>query len=303
MNSAHQTNDFRCGTVVIVGRPNVGKSTLLNALIGQKLSITSRKAQTTRHRITGIQTTADAQFIFVDTPGFQTHHINPLNRTLNQTVSSALSDVDVILFVIEAGKFTADDEKVLTQLPTDIPVLLIANKTDRLNADTRMQRLMPFMQELNQRHSFAELIPSCAKQTRDVAHVLKVVRQYLPVGPAAYDENEITNHSERFYAAEILREKIFRLTGDEIPYTSTVIIDQFENEGKLRRIFATILVERDNHKAMLIGAKGARLKQISSQARLDMEKLFQARVYLEVWVKIKSGWADDQATLRNYGYE
>lgn len=296
-------DDFRCGVVAIVGRPNVGKSTLLNALIGQKISITSRKAQTTRHRITGIHTTEDAQFIFVDTPGFQTKHINPLNRTLNQAVSVALSDVDLVLLVVEAGRFDESDEKVLTQLPNKIPTLLIANKLDRLDSDSRMRIMAPFMQSLSERYPFRELIPICAKQSRDIQHLLSVARAYLPLGEARYDAEEITDRSERFHAAEILREKIFRLTGDELPYTSTVIIDKFEQEGRLRRIFATILVDRDNHKAMIIGAKGARLKKISTEARLDMEKLFQARVYLEVWIKIKSGWADDQAGLRTYGYE
>ncbi|MCC7005196.1 MAG: GTPase Era [Ottowia sp.] len=296
-------DDFRCGAIAIVGRPNVGKSTLMNALIGQKLSITSRKAQTTRHRITGIQTRTDAQFIFVDTPGFQTTHPSPLNRTLNRTVTSTLSGVDVVLFVVEAGYFGADDEKVLLQLPQDIPVLLVANKLDRLGSERRAIVMVPFAQEVSDRYPFRELVPMSAKQPKDIEHLLNVVRPYLPISEAHYAADEITDRSERFHAAEILREKIFRLTGDELPYTSTVIIDKFEQVGQLRRVFATILVERDNHKAMMIGAKGARLKQISTDARLDMEKLFQSRVYLEVWIKVKSGWADDQASLRSYGYE
>lgn len=308
MNAASSLDDFRCGSIAIIGRPNVGKSTLLNALIGQKLSITSRKPQTTRHRITGILTTEDAQYIFIDTPGFQTRHNNPLNRNLNQTVSAILSEVDLILFVIEAGQFTGDDEKILAQLPQadkdkPIPVVLIANKTDRIPSEQRIQTMLSFMQTIHQRYSFAELLPLNAKQTRDIQHLRQVIRQYLPVGPAMYNAEEITDRSERFYAAEILREKIFRMTGDELPYSSTVVIEKFERQTNLRRIFAAILVERSSHKAMIIGSKGSKLKQISSDARLDMEKLFGSRVYLEVWVKVKSGWADDDAKLRSYGYE
>jgi len=309
MSTDASANDFRCGSIAIIGRPNVGKSTLLNALIGQKISITSRKPQTTRHRITGILTTEDTQYIFVDTPGFQTRHINPLNRNLNQTVSATLAAVDLILFVIEAGRFTADDEKILAQLPQhdsgniDIPVLLIANKTDRIASEQRVSVLLPFMQSTSQHYPFTELLPICAKQARDIQHLLQVTRNHLPIGQAMYSETDITDRSERFYAAEILREKIFRLTGDELPYSSTVLIEKFEHEANLCRVFATILVARSSHKAMIIGNKGSKLKQISTDARLDMEKLFQTRVYLEVWIKVKSGWADDDAQLKSYGYE
>lgn len=309
MSTDASANDFRCGSIAIIGRPNVGKSTLLNALIGQKISITSRKPQTTRHRITGILTTEDTQYIFVDTPGFQTRHINPLNRNLNQTVSATLAAVDLIVFVIEAGRFTTDDEKILAQLPQhdsgniDIPVLLIANKTDRIASEQRVSVLLPFMQSTSQHYPFTELLPICAKQARDIQHLLQVIRNHLPIGQAMYSETDITDRSERFYAAEILREKIFRLTGDELPYSSTVLIEKFEHEANLCRVFATILVARSSHKAMIIGNKGSKLKQISTDARLDMEKLFQTRVYLEVWIKVKSGWADDDAQLKSYGYE
>ncbi|MFK0379193.1 GTPase Era [Pandoraea sp. NPDC090278] len=292
--------DFRCGTVAIVGRPNVGKSTLLNALVGQKISITSRKAQTTRHRITGINTTEDAQYIFVDTPGFQTRHATALNRSLNRAVTSTLSSVDVVMFVIEAGNFGPDDEKVLKLLPENTPVLLIVNKLDRINDKAEM---LPFLRKLGEVRDFREIVPMSAKREDDIKRLFGVLRPYLLEGDPIYGEDDLTDRSERFMAAEILREKVFRWTGDELPYTSTVIIDKFEVEGNLRRIFATILVDRDNHKAMIIGNKGAKLKQISTDARLDMAKLFDGPVYLEVWIKVKGGWADNEAGLRAYGYE
>lgn len=292
--------DFRCGTVAIVGRPNVGKSTLMNALVGQKISITSRKAQTTRHRITGIRTTEDAQFIFVDTPGFQTKHASALNRSLNRAVTSTLSSVDVVLFVIEAGNFGPDDEKVLKLLPNNVPVLMLINKFDRV---TDKNDILPFLQQMGGVGDFREIIPMSAKRVDDIKRLFGILRPYLLDGEPIYGEDDLTDRSEKFLAAEILREKVFRWTGDELPYTSTVIIDKFEQEGNLRRIFATILVDRDSHKAMIIGNKGAKLKQISTDARVDMEKLFDGPVYLEVWIKIKGGWADNEAGLRAYGYE
>ncbi len=292
--------DFRCGTVAIVGRPNVGKSTLLNALVGQKISITSRKAQTTRHRITGINTTDDAQYIFVDTPGFQTRHATALNRSLNRAVTSTLSSVDVVMFVIEAGNFGPDDEKVLKLLPDTTPVLLIVNKLDRIADKAEM---LPFLRKVGEVRDFREIVPLSAKRADDIKRLLGVLRPYLLEGEPIYGEDDLTDRSERFMAAEILREKVFRWTGDEIPYTSTVLIDKYEQEGRLRRIFASVLVERENHKAMIIGSKGAKLKQISTDARHDMEKLFDGPVYLEVFIKVKSGWADNDAGLRAYGYE
>ncbi len=286
--------------IAIVGRPNVGKSTLMNALVGQKISITSRKAQTTRHRITGIHTLEDAQYIFVDTPGFQTRHSTALNRSLNRAVTSTLTSVDAILFVIEAGRFGPDDQKVLDLIPSSTPTLLIANKLDRVNdKDT----LFPFMQQMGTLHEFAQIVPLSAKHPDDIRRLMDTIKPYLPEGEPIYGEDDLTDRSARFLAAEILREKVFRWTGDELPYTSTVIIDKFEEEGRLRRVFATILVERDTHKAMVIGKKGAKLKQISTEARMDMEKLFDGPVYLETFVKVKSGWADNEAGLRAYGYE
>ncbi len=292
--------DFRCGTIAIIGRPNVGKSTLLNALVGHKISITSRKAQTTRHRITGIRTLPEAQYIFVDTPGFQTQHGGMLNRSLNRTVTATMSSVDLILFVVEAGHFGAEDQKVLEMIPPAAPALLITNKLDRI---TDKATLFPFLQKMGALRNFCEIVPLSAKRADDLDRLLTILRPYLPQGEPIYGEDDLTDRSERFLAAEILREKVFRWTGDELPYTSTVVIEKFEQEGRLRRIFATILVERDSHKAMLIGHKGEKLKRISSEARMDIEKCFDAPVYLEVWIKVKSGWADNAAGLKSYGYE
>ncbi len=290
----------RCGLVAIVGRPNVGKSTLLNALVGQKISITSNKAQTTRHRITGIRTEGVAQFVFVDTPGFQTKHGTALNRTLNRTVLSSLGDVDVVLFVVEAGKFGAPDAKVLGLLPPGKPALLIANKLDELQ---RRQDVLPWLQQMQGRHAFAEFVPMSATREADVARLLNIVQPYLPEQPWLYEEDALTDRSERFLAGEMVREKLFRLTGDELPYNATVVIDSFVEEGNLRRIAATIVVERDAHKGMIIGEGGERLKRIGSETRQDLERLWDAKVFLELWVKVRSGWADDEAHLRSYGYE
>ncbi len=290
----------RCGLVAIVGRPNVGKSTLLNALVGQKISITSNKAQTTRHRITGIRTQGAAQFVFVDTPGFQMKHGTALNRTLNRTVLSSLGDVDVVLFVVEAGRFGAPDAKVLGLLPAGKPVLLVANKLDTL---TRRQDVLPWLKQMQDRHAFAEFVPMSATREADVARLLGIVEPYLPEQPWLYEEDALTDRSERFMAGELVREKLFRLTGDELPYNATVVIDNFVEEGQLRRISATIVVEREAHKGMIIGEGGERLKRIGSEARQDLERLWGGKVFLELWVKVRSGWADDEAHLRSYGYE
>ena len=319
---------FKCGTIALVGRPNMGKSTLLNALVGQKISITSRKAQTTRYRIAGVQTRDSAQFIFIDTPGFQTRVMNTLNQTLNRTVTSTLNDVDVICFTVEAGYWGADDAKVLRLLPSDKPVLLIANKLDLFASrfeipQDRDTALFEFMGKMGQTWGeiaaqtkgfesesissplgeFAEIIPMSGKNKDDIGRLLDIIEEHLPEGEAVYDAETLTDRSERFMAAEILREKVFRYTGDELPYASSVVIDQFKLDGKMRRIAATILVDRDSHKAMIIGQKGERLKKISTEARLDMEKLFDGKVFLETWVKVKRGWADDLAELRAQGLE
>jgi GTP-binding protein Era len=290
----------RCGLIAIVGRPNVGKSTLLNALVGQKISITSAKAQTTRHRITGIRTVDDTQFVFVDTPGFQTRHAAALNRTLNRTVQGVLGDVDVVLLVVEAGKFTPADAQVLALVPDGKPVFLIANKLDEV---TRRAALAPWLQEMQRRHPFAEFVPLSARRDADVQRLLTILRPYLPEMPWLHDADALTDRNDRFLASEIIREKLFRLTGDELPYASTVVIEKYEEEGGLRRIAASIVVERDSHKGMVIGAGGERLKRIGSEARQELESLLDAKVFLELWVKVRSGWADDDAHLRSYGYE
>ena len=290
----------RCGLVAIVGRPNVGKSTLLNALVGQKISITSNKAQTTRHRITGVRSEGDAQFVFVDTPGFQTRHGSALNRTLNRTVRSVLSDVDVVLFVVEAGKFTRADAKVLELLPEGKPVLLIANKLDELK---RRDDVLPWLGLMREKRDFAEFVPLSATRESDVARLLAVVAPHLPQQPWFYDQDMLTDRSERFLASELIREKLFRLTGDELPYESTVVIDKFEEEGNLRRIAATIVVEREAHKGMIIGDGGERLKRIGSEARQELERLMDCKVFLELWVKVRAGWASNEEHLRSYGYE
>ena len=285
----------------------MGKSTLLNALVGQKISITSRKAQTTRHRITGMHTLGQTQFVFVDTPGFQTLHGNALNRSLNRTVQGAIQDVDLILFVTEAGRFNQADAKVLALLGKGIPVLLVANKLDQV---TQRADVAPWLQDMQQRHAFAEFVPMSAKNARDVARLLGICEKFLPEQPWFYDEDELTDRSERFMASEMVREKLFRLTGDELPYTSTVVIDQFTEEPPARkgqkrlvRIAATIVVERDGHKAMVIGDKGERIKRIGTETRVELERLFDAKVFIEMWVKVRSGWADDEARVRSFGYD
>ena len=290
--------------VAIVGKPNVGKSTLLNALVGQKISITSNKAQTTRHRITGVRTVDEAQFVFVDTPGFQTRHGAALNRTLNRTVQGVLADVDVVLFVVEAGKFGLDDAKVLSLMQSDSmagkPVVLVANKLDEVR---RRIDLAPWLKSMQDRHDFAQFVPLSATRDADAQRLLGIVKPYLPEQPWFYEPDALTDRSERFLASEIIREKLFRLTGDELPYASTVVIDRFEEEGALRRIAASIVVERDAHKGMIIGAGGERLKRIGSEARQELETLLDGKVFLELWVKVRSGWADDEEHLRSYGYE
>ncbi len=291
---------FRCGYIAIIGRPNVGKSTLLNHLVGQKISITSRKAQTTRHRITGIFTDAHAQFVFVDTPGFQTRYKNALNRGMNRTVSGVLNEVDVVLFVIEARHFDERDKVVLDMLPPGGKVILVINKMDYF---ANKGEALPFIEKIAGEREFAAIVPVSAKQGKQLDTLLEAIRPLLPEGSPIYAEDEITDRNERFLAAELLREKVFRFTGEELPYAASVVIEQFKQEGNLRHIQAAILVDKEAHKAMLIGAKGAKLKEIATQARLDMEKLFDGKVFLEVFVKVKSGWADDERALKSLGYE
>ena len=291
--------DFRCGTIAIVGRPNVGKSTMLNHILGVKLSITSRKAQTTRHRLLGIQTTEDAQYLFVDTPGFQLKHINALNRGMNKTVKQVMSEVDVVLFVVESTRFGDADRKVLEILPKNTPVLLVINKADLLDDKNE---LLPYMQQRGQEFPFAGIVPISAKRNQHLDELLLAIRAHLPEQPAIYGEDELTDRNERFLAAELVREKVFRLLGEELPYSITVEIEKFEQEGGLRRIHAAIIVDKEGQKPILIGKGGEKLKQISTEARQDMEKLFGGKIWLETWVKVRGGWADDERALKSLGY-
>ena len=304
--AAAPVSEQHCGLVAIVGKPNVGKSTLLNALVGQKISITSRKAQTTRHRISGYRTRGATQFVFVDTPGFQTRHDNALNRSLNKTVLGAVAEVDLVLLVVEAGVFNQADARVLALLGREIPTLLLANKLDQVR---QRADIAPWLQQMQQSFPFAELVPLSAKNAKDVERLLGICEKFIPLQPWWHAPDELTDRSERFLAAETVREKLFRLTGDELPYTSTVVIDKFEEEAgrkgqkRLLRIAATIVVERDTHKAMVIGDKGDRIKRIGTETRVELEKLMDAKVYIELWVKVRSGWADDEARVRSFGYE
>jgi len=291
--------DFRCGTIAIVGRPNVGKSTMLNHILGAKLSITSRKAQTTRHRLLGIHTTDDAQYLFVDTPGFQLKHINALNRGMNKTVKQVMSEVDVVLFVVESTRFGDADRKVLDILPKNTPVLLVINKADLLDDKNE---LLPYIQQRGQDFPFTAIVPISAKRNLHLDDLLLAIREHLPEQPAIYGEDELTDRNERFLAAELVREKVFRLLGEELPYSITVEIEKFEQEGALRRIHAAIIVDKEGQKPILIGKGGEKLKQISTEARQDMEKLFGGRVWLETWVKVRGGWADDERALKSLGY-
>jgi len=291
---------IRSGYIAIVGRPNVGKSTLLNRLVGEKISIVSRKAQTTRHRITGIVTNDSTQYVFVDTPGFQTKFSNALNRAMNRGVTQTLSDVDLVLFVIEAGRYDAKDQAVVKLLPKDRPVILVVNKTDQLKERTA---LLPFLAQVSAEYDYTAIVPISATKGRQTDILLSEARKHLPNEGLIFPEDDLTDKSERFLAAEYIREKVFRLLGDELPYATTVEIEKFELEGNLRRIFGAIVVDRESHKAIVIGKGGESLKRIASEARQDMERLFAGKVYLEVWVKVKSGWNDDERLLKSLGYE
>jgi GTP-binding protein Era len=305
--------EMRCGTIAIIGRPNVGKSTLLNALVGQKISITSRKAQTTRHRIVGVRTRGQAQFVFVDTPGFQTRHGQALNRNLNRSVRSSLGDVDLVLLVVEAGRFGPDDARVAELLPAGVPTIQVANKLDAVR---RRIDLLPWLQKLPEQHAFTEYVPMSAERSADVERLLNIIEPHLPQQAWLHDPGALTDRNERFLAGEIVREKLFRLIGDELPYTSTVVVDRFEEEdapprrassekGAQRRvnIAATIVVERDSHKGIVIGHGGEHLKRIGTEARHELQRLLDAQVVLALWVQVRSGWADDEKHLRSYGLE
>jgi len=295
---------FRCGTVAIAGRPNVGKSSLLNRLVGQKIAIVSPKAQTTRRTVTGIFTTPTCQFVFVDLPGYQTRHVNVLNRALNRQATEGARDCDVAVFVVEALRYGTEDGEVLARIPEEQRVVLAVNKIDLVK--NRLE-LLPFIERLQKERAFAAIVPVSARGGRNLPELLKVVENLLPAGPAAYPADQLTDKDERFFAVEILREKLFQLLGEELPYRCDVAIESFKEEGHgrrgvLRRIEATIWVERDSQKAIVIGAKGAQLKRISSAARTDMERLFDGKVFLGVWVKVKKDWTGDARLLKQLGY-
>ena len=290
---------MKSGLVALVGRPNAGKSTLLNHLVGEKVSITSKKAQTTRHRVNGILTADDAQFVFVDTPGFQTKHRSRLNDRMNRSVTQSLGDVDAVVVVLEAGRTTEADRAVIRLLPTGASAVAALNKIDQLKD---RNALLPQMAELARLFPFAALVPVSAEKNTSLDELCAVLRSALPERAALYDKDEITDRDERFLAAEFIREKIFRLLGAEVPYATTVAIDTFVQEGDLRRIHATVYVDRSSQKAILLGENGGQMKEIATKARTDMERMFGGKVFLEVWVRVKRGWADDDTLLKRMGY-
>tara|TARA_B110000008_G_C16854576_1_gene518195 strand:- start:19 stop:912 length:894 start_codon:yes stop_codon:yes gene_type:complete len=295
---SEKAKERRCGTIAIVGQPNVGKSTLLNYFVGTKLSITSKKAQTTRYQLVGIHSTEDTQFIFVDTPGYQLKYLNTMNRGLNKTVLQVLREVDLVLFLIEPGPMDDIDEKILSMISADIPIVLVINKVDLMKDKEKLLGLIGTFDELER---FEVIVPTSVKKKKNLIELLQSLKSFLPIQNFIYEVDEITDKNERFLASEIIREKVFRLTGQELPYSVAIEIEKFEHEGGTRRIFAAIIVDRESHKPMIIGKKGARLKEISMSSRLDMERLFGGKVWLETWVKVKKGWADDQRALKSLG--
>lgn len=289
-----------CGFIAIIGRPNVGKSTLMNRILGQKISITSRKPQTTRHRIQGIKSTAQAQMIFVDTPGLHHGGKRTMNRLMNRTAIDSISDVDVILFVIEAGQWTEEDQSILERLrDIPIPVILLLNKIDKVD---NKSVLLPQIEKLSEQTRFTEIMPLSARCGDNVEHLEHNVQKLLPLSLPLYPQDQVTDRSERFIAAELVREKLMRRLGQELPYALAVEIEEFVDEGRLLKIGALIWVERDSQKAIVIGKGGAGLKAIGKQARIDMENIFGRKVFLQLWVKVKDKWADDERALRGLGY-
>ncbi|MGE0803605.1 MAG: GTPase Era [Lautropia sp.] len=292
---------FRSGRVAIVGRPNTGKSTLLNRLVGQKLSITADRPQTTRHRVLGVITRPDAQIALLDSPGYQTLRRNPLNQLLNRTVQATAQDVDAIVLVIQSSGWSSGDQQVRELLPPATPLVIALNKCDLL---ARYDNALPRIAAVDRAApGAAAIVPISARTGAGVDRLLDALVPLLPVAPATYDAETVTDRPERFFAAELIREKLFRLLGDELPYQCTVVIDRFELDGDLRRIAATIVVERRAHKPMVLGRGGERIKRIASEARADMERLFDAKVFLTLWVQVRGGWSQDAAHLRSYGYE
>ena len=295
----------RCGTIALAGRPNTGKSSLLNKLVGQKLAIVSARAQTTRHLVSGILTTPDCQFVFVDLPGYQTRHVNVLNRALNRRASAGARDCDAVALVLEVLRFGAGDRAVLERIPVAQRVVAVVNKVDLAKSPLE---LLPFVDGLRKEREFAAIVPVSAKSGRNLPELLRVLSGLLPEGPAAYPADQLSDRDERFFAAEILREKLFRLLGEELPYRCDVTLESFREQRqgrrgpRLRRVEATVWVERESQKPIVIGAGGAVLKKISSAARRDMERRFGGKVYLGVWVKVKRDWTGDARLLRQLGY-
>jgi GTPase len=293
-------SEHRCGTIGIAGRPNTGKSSLLNRLVGQKVSIVSPKAQTTRHLITGILTQPDCQYIFVDAPGQQIRSSNTFQRRLNRRATEAARDADVALFVVDALRFGPEDHAVLEKIPQSQRIVAAVNKLDLVK---NRALLIPFLDRLAKTRDFAAIVPLSAKTGKNIPALLAALRDALPEGPDAYPADQLTDRDERFFAAELLREKLFEALGEDMPYRCEVVIDSFKEEGRLRRIEATILVERDSQKPIVLGAGGERLKRMATAARKDMEKLFGGKVYLGTWVKVRKAWTDDARVLRQLGYE
>lgn len=291
-----------CGYIALVGRPNVGKSTLLNCILEQKISITSKKPQTTRHSILGIRTEGEHQFVYVDTPGIhQSGSKKAMNRLMNKTALSVLRDVDVAAFVVDGTHWEDEDEYVLGLIKqANVPCILVVNKVDKI--DDKAQ-LLPWIEHMSQKHEFAAIIPISAKTGIQVDELRVKLVNYLPEGPHLFPDDQLTDRPTKFLCSELLREKIFRFCGQELPYSVTVDIESFKDEGNLVRIHALILVEKDNHKRMIIGDKGQKLKEMATSARLDMEKLLGKKVFLQCWCKVKSGWADDERMLKQLGYD
>lgn len=293
-------HEHRAGFVAIAGRPNVGKSTLLNRLVGQKVSITSNKPQTTRHAVTGILTRPDLQIAFVDTPGYQTRHRSALNRLMNRTVTASLRDVSAIVWVIEALRFGREDSAIAAFIPKRVPVVLAINKIDLID---QKEQLLPFMKSLAEKQEFAAMVPVSAKKNVQIDDLLDELATRLPSGPPIFGEDEITTASERFLAGELLQEKLFRMLGEELPYAAIAQIDEFRLVGNVRHIHGVVLVEKSSQKGIVIGKGGQKLKEIATQARQDMERLFGGRVFLELWVRVKPGWSQSEASLRRVGFE
>lgn len=300
--SAESEQTLRTGYVALVGRPNVGKSTLLNGLLGMKISIVSRKPQTTRHRILGITTNKQAQIVWVDTPGLHRKQHRALNRSMNRTAVAALRDVDLVVFVVEALQWTDDDALVLEKVKQcGLPCILVVNKEDLV---TPREKLLPFMETMSQRHSFEEIIPLSARQGGQAEMLERLVATRLPETEMfLFPEEQVTDRSERFLVAELIREQVMRTLGQEVPYSTAIEIEQFKREGNLTRIHAAILVERPGQKAIMIGKGGAQLKRIGTAARKEMERLLDGKVFLELWVKVREGWADDERAMQSLGYE